>query len=154
MRCGLQRPRTTGAVRGSWPGPRRPGALRALRRGPRRSGRGPDSRGRPSPQLAEQQQPVVELSGREEVRPHVLSALGAHGVGADRVREEVNDPLRAPFDAVDEVAAVVVDDLELDPSGATTDDRPALPEGLTDGEPEPFATRLLHHNVGDQLERE
>ena len=79
-----------------------------------------------SAQLGEEAQPVLELAGREEVLAHVLAALRAQRVGADRVGEQVDGALRALLDRVDEVAVVAVADLQLDAAGAPAD-RPAGP---------------------------
>ena len=60
---------------------------------------------------------------------------------------------RRLFDAVDEIAVLAVDDLHGDPAAASAYDRPALPEPFAHGQPESFAQRLLHHDVGGALER-
>ena len=59
----------------------------------------------------------------------------------------------ALLDRVDEVAVLAVADLEHDAAGAAADHRPALPQPLAHGEAEALAQRLLHHDVGDALER-
>ena len=83
----------------------------------------------------------------------MLRALGAERVGADRIGEQVDGALRALLDGVDEVAVVAVADLQLDAAGPSADHRPALPEPFAHGEAEALADRLLHHHVGDALER-
>ena len=61
--------------------------------------------------------------------------------------------LRRGLDVVDEEAVHAVFDLQRDAAAPAADDRPALPQSLAHGEPEAFAQRLLHHDVGRALER-
>ena len=69
------------------------------------------------------------------------------------LREQLDGARRRLFDRVDEVAVLAVVDLHRDAAAAPADHRPALPQSFADGEPESFAQRLLHHDVGGALER-
>ena len=66
-----------------------------------------------------------------------------------RVGEELEDPVRALLDGIDEVAADAVLELEGDASGPPGDDGRALPERFGDDEPEALADRFLDHDLGD-----
>src|SRR6478609_5132987 len=93
---------------------------------------------RRSAERAEEGEPVFELSGREEVLPHVLLAAHAHGIGLLRVGEELDGAGRAFLDRVDEEPVLTVPDLQDDAAGTAPDDRSGLPEPLGHGEPEAF----------------
>ena len=69
------------------------------------------------------------------------------------LREQLGGAGGRVFDGVDEVAVLAVANLHRDPAAAPADHRPALPQCLAHGEPESFAQRLLHHDVGGTLER-
>ena len=61
-----------------------------------------DHRADPSPQLAVQAQPVLELAGREEVATHELRARGAHLGRAFGRAQQVGGALGRGLDVVDE----------------------------------------------------
>src|SRR5713101_3164713 len=100
-----------------------------------------------------QGQPVAQLTRGEEVGAHVLAALLAERVGAHGISEEIHRALRTLLDGVDEIAVESVADLQLDAAGPTSHDGATLPERFAHGQAEPFAQRLLQHDVGNALER-
>src|SRR5437764_12446407 len=101
--------------------------------------------------MPEETQPVFELARRQEVPAHVIAARFAHRLCLGRVAQEIGRALRRFLDAVDEVAVLAVVDLHGDAAAASAYNGPTLPECLADGQPEAFAQRLLHHDVGGAL---
>src|SRR5438445_3206656 len=104
-------------------------------------------------EIPEEMQPVFELARRQEVAAGVVATCFAHRLGLGRVPQEIGRAFRRVFDAVDEVAVLSVVDLHGDAAAASAYDRPTLPESFAHGQPEAFAQRLLHHDVGGALKR-
>src|SRR3954453_13825884 len=106
----------------------------------------------PLEQPREDAKPVAEQPGREEVAPHVLLATPPEVLGQCRIAEDAQRAVRALLDRGDQIAGLSVVHLERDASDPATDERPGLPDGLADREPEALARRLLDDHVGVGLE--
>src|SRR5688572_16641361 len=87
------------------------------------------------------------------MRAYVLLA-GAPELPAElRILQVVERAFRALLGRGHEEARLTLCDLKRDAAHVAADERPRLPEGLRDREPEALAGRLLDHDVRLRLER-
>src|SRR3954462_2641072 len=106
--------------------------LGRLLRGRRRGGLGLE-------QLAEDPQVVAQVARREEALAHVLLAAAPERLAQRGVEQDVERAFRAGLHVTDEIPGDAVLALQRDPPNVPADERPPLPEGLADGEPEALA---------------
>src|SRR5438132_4687138 len=96
---------------------------------------------------------IAKVARDEEVLSNVLPPRLSHALAERRIAQQVEGPRRALFRTRDEVAGDAILDLDHDAAHLPRHNRDALPEAFGDHEAEPFAQRLLDHDLGCPLER-
>ena len=104
-------------------------------------------------QIGEEPQVVAQQARREELAADLLLAEQRHMPVLLGVGHDLQAALGALGGRADQVPGHAVLDLQRDAADVAADDRPALPEALGHGEPEPLARGLLQDHVGVALER-
>src|SRR5438445_1312861 len=96
---------------------------------------------------------IAKIARDQEVLADVLAPRRGHALSERGIPQQIEAARGAFFSARDEIPGHTVLDLYDDAADLPRDDRNALPQSFRDHETEPFAQRLLDHDLGRALER-
>lgn len=99
----------------------------------------------------EQRQIIPKMPGQEEILPNEFSCGISHPFHGIPMVQEITHPMGGSFRSVDEVARLVVRDLQVDATHIAPDDGFSFPKTFRDREPEALASRLLNNDIGQPL---
>ncbi len=90
---------------------------------------------------------------RSRTRSRAAAPIASAAAGSSSRRRTAAPKAARSSGSIDQDTPVAIGDLVGDPADAAGHDRPGLPHGLRDGQPEPLGQALLHHDRGVALER-